>query len=86
MTQKINSKVTVYAVFDHITLSVRPKVILWNGRIHNIVKVGLHHVYRRGRTAFHVFSVASETLFFRLVLDTDKLYWTLEEVQDAESN
>ena len=84
--QKINAKITVYVVFEHQTLKVIPKVVIWGGKVHTIVKVGLHHVFRRGRTAFHVFSVASETLFFRLVLDTDKLYWTLKEIADAESN
>ena len=73
-------------MFNHKTLTVVPKAVLWGGKIHTIIKVGLHHIYRRGRTAFHVFSVASPTLFFRLVLDTDKLYWTLEEIADAESN
>jgi hypothetical protein len=43
----------------------------------------LHHTFRSGRTLFHVFSVASKSLFFRLVLNTDTLFWRLEEISDG---
>lgn len=59
-----------------------PKKVLFAGREHLIEKVGYHHVYREGRTLFHVFSVASKTLFFRLVLNTDNLNWRLEEIEN----
>lgn len=60
-----------------------PKVLIWKGRTYRLVKVGLHHTYHKGKTLFHVFSVVSENLFFRLVLNSESLNWTLEEVADG---
>lgn len=63
-----------------------PQKVLYAGRLYQIEKLGLHHTYRAGRTLYHVFSVASSDLFFRLVLDTDNLLWKLTEVSDGETN
>jgi hypothetical protein len=46
----------------------------------------MHHTIREGRTLFHIFSVSSQDLFFRLKLDTDNLFWTLEEIADGLPN
>ena len=73
---KINETVTV-----GIVGSV-PKYIIWKGRNHTIIKIGLHHHYREGSTLYHIFSVATGTLFLRLKLNTDNLKWTLEEIQE----
>lgn len=83
MTQKPNSPVSVGVSFDHIKKIISPRWVLWNGRVHKIEKVGLHHTFRNGRTLFHVFSVVGKTLFFRLVLDTDTLGWKLSEISDG---
>lgn len=63
-----------------------PRRILWEGKIYEIVKIGLHHTFREGQTLFHIFSVESPTLFFRLKLNTQNLEWTLEEIADGEPN
>jgi hypothetical protein len=73
----INEKVTVGMVND------TPKYVIWSGRSHNITKVGLHHLYRQGKTLYHIFSVVAGTLFMRLKFDTDTLCWTLEESEDG---
>ena len=73
----INEKVTVGMVNDI------PKYVIWSGRSHNITQIGFHHVYRQGKTLYHIFSVVAGTLFMRLRFDTDALYWTLEESQDG---
>jgi len=86
MTQKINEPVSVSLSFDSITKKVQPKGIVWKGKLYTITKVGLHHVYRQGRDLFHVFSVATPTLFFRLLLDANTLHWELEEISDGLSN
>lgn len=86
MIQKLNLPVSVITVYNHKTRIVEPKKVLFEGREHKIVKIGYHHTFRDGRTLFHVFSAASESLFFRLVLSTDTLHWTLEEVADGETN
>jgi len=83
MIQKISVPVTVTLVFNHQQRRVFPSRLVWEGRTYPIIKVGLHHTYRAGRILFHVFSVASESLFFRLVLDTETLHWRLEEISDG---
>lgn len=83
MIQKVLSPVSVGVSFDHTKRRISPRWVVWDGRLHSIINVGLHHTYRAGRTLYHVFSVASKTLFFRLVLDTDTLHWKLEEISDG---
>ncbi len=86
MNTKLDTPVSVSLVFDHNKSRVFPKWVVWNKRLYSLTKVGLHHTYRQGRTLFHVFSVASKSLFFRLVLNTENLHWKLEEIADNEGN
>lgn len=83
MIEKISAPVSVSLVFEHTKRRASPKWVVWDGRLHAVKKVGLHHTYKQGRTLFHVFSVASKTLFFRLVLNTETLGWRLEEISDG---
>lgn len=83
MIEKLSLPVSVGITFDHTKRKIIPKWVLWEGKLYPIEKVGLHHTFREGRTLFHVFSVASKTLFFRLVLNTDTLAWRLEELSDG---
>lgn len=84
MITKISTPVSVTLAFDHTKRRVFPKVVVWEGKIYRIKKIGLHHTLRSGRSLYHVFSVESDELFFRLVLNTDNLHWRLEEVSDGE--
>lgn len=86
MIQRVNTPVSVNLVFDHKRRSVYPKYILWEGKVYQVTKVGLHHTYRLGKTLYHVFSVECPALFFRLVLDTESLHWRVEEIADDEVN
>ncbi len=86
MFQKIQSSVSVISVYSHVKQEVKPYKILWNGRTYIIKKIGFHHTYRQGRTLLHIFCAQSDTLYFKLVCDTDTLHWTLEEIADGESN
>jgi len=86
MTQKISEPVSVSFTFDSLRRKVYPKWLVWNGKLYAIKKIGLHHTYREGRSLFHVFSVVSTTLFFRLILDTENLHWRLEEISDGLPN
>jgi len=83
VNQRIAESVSVSLVFDHLVNKVFPRFLIWNNRTYPVSEVGLHHTYRMGRTLYHVFSVTSKTLFFRLVLNTDNLHWKLEEVSDG---
>jgi hypothetical protein len=82
MVEKISTPVSVSLAFDSKKMKSYPKWVVWNGRLYPILKVGLHHVYREGRTLYHVFSVVSRSIFFRLVFNTENLQWRLEEVED----
>lgn len=84
MLQKISEPVSVGLVFDHTLGKVIPKKILWQKKVYLIEKIGLHHHFKVGRTLFHVFSVESKTLSFRLILNTDNLFWKLEEISDGQ--
>ena len=86
MNTKVDVPISVSLSYDSKKRKVYPKWVVWNGRLYPILKVGLHHTYRAGRTLFHVFSVASKTLFFRLTLNTENLHWRLEEISDGIPN
>ncbi len=83
MVEKIDELVTVGFTFDSVKRRVAPKSVVWNGRLYGVSKIGLHHTYREGRTLYHVFSVVANTLFMRLVLNTENLYWKLTEISDG---
>ncbi len=83
MIEKISAPVTVGVVYDHKLRKAIPSYVVWEGKAHKITRVGLHHTFRDGRTLYHVFSVATPTLFLRLVLNTDTLNWRLEEISDG---
>lgn len=63
-----------------------PRKVIFDGNEQIIEKIGLHHTYRDGRTLYHVFSVSGKNLYFRLVLNTDNLFWMVEEIADNEVN
>ncbi|OGM28963.1 hypothetical protein A2962_00840 [Candidatus Woesebacteria bacterium RIFCSPLOWO2_01_FULL_39_61] len=83
MIEKISVPISVSMTFDSKKRKSVPKALVWDGRLYPILKVGLHHTFRQGRTLYHVFSVATKTLFFRLILDTENLHWRLEEISDG---
>lgn len=83
MIHKVSLPVSVSLAFDHEKRRVFPKWVVWEKRLYPITKLGLHHTYREGATLFHVFSVSTKTLFFRLVLNTETLHWKLEEISDG---
>lgn len=76
MIQKLSENVDV-------GMSKEPKWVKWKNRVYKIEHIGLHHTFREGRVLYHAFSVATDTLFFRLVLDTETLNWKLEEISDG---
>lgn len=86
MIQKLKTPVTVEMVYDHRRRSVGPRKVIFDGREYIVRRTGYHHTFRAGRTLYHVFSVASDSTFFRLVLNTDNLFWELEEISDGEAD
>src|SRR3989344_7065260 len=84
MRQVISIPVSVTLEYNSKLRKVLPKLVHWDGQDYPVVKVGYHHTFREGRTLFHIFSVDTSSLFFRLRLNTDNLNWTLEEISDGE--
>lgn len=60
-----------------------PRWVKWNDKIHKIEKLGLHHTCREGKVLYHIFSVATKSLFMRLVLDTETLNWRLTDIDNG---
>ncbi len=79
---KISEPVSVLCSSSATPAFVVPRTVIWKNREYTVKKLGLHHVFRDGKTLFHVFSVMTETIFMRLVLNTDTLFWKLEEIGD----
>lgn len=86
MQEKINEKVSVITVFNGNKSKVMPVKLNWQGKVYRIDKLGYHHKFRQGRDMIHIFSVANRNLAFRLKLETNNLYWTLEEISDGQVN
>lgn len=63
-----------------------PSKLRWRGRVYKIEKLGYRHKVKVGNALHHIFSVATNTLAFRLNFDTEILSWTLEEVSDGLAN
>jgi len=82
MAEKIKEPVSVSLIFDHRKRKTLISHVLWHNQPYKITNQGLHHTYKQGSTLIHVFSVASDTISFRLVLDSSSLIWILEETYD----
>ncbi|HAP38022.1 hypothetical protein A2574_03440 [Candidatus Shapirobacteria bacterium RIFOXYD1_FULL_38_32] len=83
MIQKVDIPVSVLLYHDPQKSKTLPVSISYNARDYKIQKIGFHHTFRTGRTLFHVFSVVAQGTFFRLVFNTDNLFWRLEEISDG---
>jgi len=80
----IDAPISVNLYFDHLKRQSYPEKLIWEGREYAVVKIGLHHTYRQGRTLFHVYSIQTHSLFFRLLFNTDNLFWRVEQISDGE--
>ena len=86
MIQKISTPVSVDLVYNHKNHTSYPRQIFYDGKIFPIIKIGLHHTIREGRSLHHIFSVLTQNLSMRLRFDTTTLFWTLEEISDGLPN
>lgn len=80
MSEKINEKVSILTVFNRTTGRVMPYRMQWQGRTYVMTKLAYHHKARLGRLIMHVFHVSDGKNDYRLLLNTENLQWTLEEV------
>jgi hypothetical protein len=82
MIQDIKAPISVFLTYNHRTNLVYPAKLVWDGREYKVQKVGLHYSFKTGKALFHVFTAITETLFFKLVLNTTNLFWTVEQIGD----
>ncbi|MBI2337942.1 hypothetical protein HYU95_02055 [Candidatus Daviesbacteria bacterium] len=68
-------------VFFKKTL-IQPYMFFWKGRQIKVDKVNLIHTSKFGDTTFYHFSLSSGGNFYRLKLDTNKMNWVLEMVEE----
>ena len=80
MSETIDESVSVNLLSNHLKRTALPSSIYWRGRRYQVIKIGLHHTLREGRTLFHIFSVTDGTTGFKLRFDTELLSWKLLEV------
>lgn len=83
MHEVFSEQVSVICVYNRAGGNVMPVKMKWQGREYRITKLGYYHRKKEGRTLLHVFSVSSESMFFKLVLNSETLAWKLEEVSDG---
>jgi hypothetical protein len=86
MIEHINEQIDCICIYKKSSSGVMPVKIKWNGRVYKIKKLGYHHKRRDGRYIYHIFSVSSDSLAFKLKLDTQTLKWWVEEVSDGSPN
>ena len=85
MLQKINEPIAVITRFFPEN-KVFPVKIYWRNQNYLINKLAYYHKFREGRTIQHIFHVTDGNLDFRLRLDSESLIWTLEEVDDGNTD
>lgn len=83
MAEKIREPVSVSVIFDHKKRKTLVSKVLWNNKVYKTSKQGLHHTYKKGGTVMHVFTAATDTISFRLILDSSSLIWTLDQAYDS---
>jgi hypothetical protein len=83
MIETLQEPITVKTIYDHKKRRVYPADLLWQGQTEKVKKIGLHYVYRTGDVLFHVFTVTTAHLSFKLVLNTSNLFWTVEQISDG---
>jgi hypothetical protein len=80
MIDRLNAPVSVTATFNHRTRQLDIKRVQFDGHEHVIRRVSYHHTQRKGKTLLHIFCVSGEDVFFKIVLNTDTLLWSLHEI------
>lgn len=86
MIEKINQRIDVVTIYKSLGSTVVPYKIKWNGKVYYIKNIGYHHREKIGNVVYHIFSVSSNSLDFRLKHDPTNLSWILEEVSDGFAN
>ncbi len=83
MNEPINEKVSVISKYDMKLGKVSPIRIRWNEREYIVKHLDYYERRKKGRVIYHIFHVASESMYFRLQCDPETLFWTLLNASDG---
>jgi hypothetical protein len=83
MIQDIKAPITTQLIYDHKKNKAYPTKLLWDGNEYKINKIGMHYTYKNGNNLIHVFTVSTATLSFKLLFNTENLFWTVEQISDG---
>ena len=61
---------------------IQPYLFFWNTRQIKVDKINLVHTSKNGSSLFYHFSISSEGNLYQLRLDTGKMKWFLEAVEE----
>jgi hypothetical protein len=86
MIERVQAPISVYAVYRHKNRFFCPAALIWSGEVHKVSRLGYHHSYRSGKILYHAFSVETDRMFFKVVLNTENLTWELQEISDGQTN
>lgn len=88
MREKINEEVSVVMYYSAKKRLALPRLIYWNNTDYAVGKIGYHHTFKEGATLHHIFELidTTESLWFRLNLNTSNLHWTLEAISDGAAD
>jgi len=86
MIEKIHERVSVLVSYNRNQGQTIIHKVRWNGKIYLITQFGYHHKVRSGRNIFHIFHVNTDSISFKLELNTETLVWSVLEVSDGDPN
>jgi hypothetical protein len=84
--QNIKYPADVTATYHPRPLSVTIHSVTFRDRTYAIHEVSYAYATRKGWTRFHIFWAAGQGITFKLVLDTESLAWTIQEIHTHESD
>lgn len=78
---EINEPINVWVFFKGNL--IQPHSFFWHSRQIKVEKINLVHTSKEGASVFYHFSVSSGGNFYRLRLDTTKMNWILEAIEEG---
>lgn len=86
MQLKLSEPVDVIALFDRKGQHLKPIRIKWNNRPYAVSSVDYVYREKRGRTLYHIFCCLTDSVYFKISFNSERLIWSVEEISDGESS
>lgn len=84
MSEEIRESVSVVMLASVEHRKAYPYRFKWHGREYKVKEVCMHYTERQKGRLVHCFSIDTGGAVFLLRLDTQTLFWTLEQVEAGE--